>query len=230
MKSTTKQTAMRLVAATFAFTLTTPFASAQNTASPLPICSPALIQDHASTYSEGVQRGAADLIRSAGQYNYNTALGAIYAQNAVSRYLDNQIKRTQTYFEKRRINRQARAAERGPRSTQQQRERIAKSRVPERLDKSQYNRALGRVYWPDVLQGDKFAEHRKKLNALIADRAFASTANSQIKTLAADMKSMLKSQIRAYEPADYMEAKRFLSSLQYETHFSSSAAHVASSR
>lgn len=217
-------------AATLALALTASVASAQNGVPPLPVRSPALVQHHASTFEEGIQRGAADRVRAAGEYNYNTALAAIHAQTAVSKYLDNQIKRTQTYFEKRRINRQARAAERGPRSTTQQRERISKSRTPQRLTAAQYNRALGRVAWPEALKSPQFAAIRTAIDGLVKDRAASSAADRQIQMLAGNMKTQLKTQIRQLAPADYMAAKTFLSKLQYETQFRSPVPHVALSR
>lgn len=218
------------IVATLALALTASVATAQNGYPPQPLRSPALIQDHASTYEEGVQRGAADLVRAAGEFNYNTALSAFHAQTAVSKYLDNQIKRTQTYFEKRRINRQARDAERAPRSTAQQRERINKSRVPSRLTEAEYSRALSKVSWPQALQGSEFKALRAAIDKLVKDRVASSAADSQIKMLAGHMKGQLKSQIRFLKPADYMAAKTFLTKLQYETHFHSPAAHVALSR
>src|SRR5262245_21051469 len=75
---------------------------------------------HSSTLEEGVQRGFADVVRSQGMANLYNAQAATEAQKARSSYLDNQYKATQTYFEMRRYNTEARRAERSsPLSTEQ---------------------------------------------------------------------------------------------------------------
>ena len=74
---------------------------------------------HASTYEEGVQRGFADIVRSAGAKNLMDSEAAINWEQARRAYFDNRVYGTQKYFELRARNRQARAEERGPRPTMQ---------------------------------------------------------------------------------------------------------------
>ncbi len=62
---------------------------------------------HSSTAAEGAARGMADVIRSAGDYNLRTSEAARNVEEARSRNLDNRLKSTQTFFEMRRVNREA---------------------------------------------------------------------------------------------------------------------------
>ena len=68
------------------------FASAQAPSKyvpPKPITSPPVWYRHASTYTEGALRGAADLTRAAGESRYNSSLAMINRQEAIRRQLEN---------------------------------------------------------------------------------------------------------------------------------------------
>ena len=77
-----------------------------------------VVQHHASTFEEGVQRGYADVVRAMGDYNYNTSLAAINAQQAYSYALENRKQAVQDYFELREMNRQARGLRPTPSAAQ----------------------------------------------------------------------------------------------------------------
>ena len=75
---------------------------------------------HSSTLEEGVQRGYADVVRSRGMANLMNSEAAINLQEADKKYLENRLTATQTYFEMRRYNQEARRAERStPLSSEQ---------------------------------------------------------------------------------------------------------------
>ena len=67
---------------------------------------------YSSTYEEGVQRGYADIVRSQGMANLMNSEAAKKYEEARREYLDNRLKATQTYFEMRRVNQEARSRER----------------------------------------------------------------------------------------------------------------------
>ena len=87
---------------------------------------------HASTVQEGAQRGFADVVRSAGYANLKNAQAANINQDTYSKYLDNRLQRTQTYFENRKMNKAYRAELNGPKPTQEQLIRYAQEGVPDR--------------------------------------------------------------------------------------------------
>ena len=70
--------------------------------------------NRASTPAESYARGMADMTRAAGQRNLLDSMAAGNFEEARSLELDNRLKATETYFEMRRINSEARAAERRP--------------------------------------------------------------------------------------------------------------------
>ncbi|MDP6444628.1 MAG: hypothetical protein QGG36_28735 [Pirellulaceae bacterium] len=198
-----------------ALTATSSFAQTNRYFAPAPLRSPALYQHHASTYEEGVLRGAADAIRASGEYQYNASLSRVYNQEAISRYLDNEVKKTTTYFEKRRINRMARAQENGPKPSQEKLNQFARSRAPKALTDVQYTPELGRVAWPSGLNSPQFEAHRAAIDSLVAKRAPNNTQVDQaIQQVAADMAGVLKSEIRSMSPSEYVAAKKFLTGLK----------------
>ena len=91
------------------------------------------IQLHSSTYEEGVQRGFADIVRSAGAANLMNSEAAKKYEDARRKNIDNRVYGTEKYFQMRQINRAARAAERGRQPTMEDLIRYASQRAPDRL-------------------------------------------------------------------------------------------------
>ncbi len=181
-----------------------------------------VIYDHASTVEQGWQDGYANVVRSMGDYNYNTSLAAINTETARSKYFDNRMKYAQTYFDMRRYNREAVAYERGPRPTAEDFARYAKEAAPDRLSSFEYEPALGRVFWPSILQSPVFSTERDVIDNLMAlrttrDSGLGSGNHQQINQVVVQMQARLKQNIDTLSPAEYMKAKNFLTSLQYES-------------
>jgi len=175
---------------------------------------------HSSTYEEGVQRGFADVVRSAGAYNLMTSEAMKNVEQARRQYIDNRVYSTEKYFEMRRINREARAAERGPRPTMEDLIRYSDARKPDRLSPSELDPLSGRITWPVVLKDDRFQEDRQQLEKIFAERAVVGVLSmaqlTQIDSLTKHMLAVLKENINAYPPQLYTQAKSFLQSLAYE--------------
>lgn len=176
---------------------------------------------HASTLEEGVLRGTGALLRDAGEGNYYNSQAAINYQQARSAALDNALKGVETYFAARKQNAEARAAERGPRLTQQELTELAKKQAPARLSAYQYEPALGKVYWPTALTTAEFAQERVAINLAIAERNGTNSGQGtdnqrQIHLNVQRMQETLKSQVAVMDPADYLAAKKFLTSLDFE--------------
>lgn len=176
---------------------------------------------HSSTLEEGFFRGLGAAAQGFGEANYYNSQAAINYQQAHSAALDNHIKGIETYFNARKINAEARATERGPRLTQQEVAELAKKQAPARLTAYQYEPALGKVYWPSALNSPEFAAERTAIDLAIAER---STTNSgqgtdnqrQIAINVQRMHETLKSKVAVMDPADYLAAKKFLTSLDFE--------------
>ncbi len=181
------------------------------------------MQDHTSTFQEGILRGVADVQRSLGDRAYDQSLAAINLEEATSRALDNAKKTEETFFEMRKINREYTAAERGPRLTPEQLARIAKQMTPARLTAYQLNPVSGTVNWPSILMYDEFAEGRESVNKLFANRdasaGLGSPTNRAIVAAANDLLNVFKGHINDMSANEYVVGKRFLDSLAYESQF-----------
>jgi hypothetical protein len=179
------------------------------------------VYHHASTFEEGFLRGQADLLRAWGDFFYSRSLAMINHEEARRRYIQNRVLGTEAYFSMRETNRQARAAERGPRATQEDVQRFSQMRAPKRLEAHQFDSAFGVLHWPEALQDAQFAQQRTAIDRLMATRTVTdsgagSESCRQIETLAAQLKGELKDNIDGISPSQYVAAKQFLDSLARE--------------
>jgi hypothetical protein len=177
---------------------------------------------HASTAAEGFQRGMADVIRSTGAANMMNSEAMINVESARQQYISNRLYGTQTYFEMRRINKEARAAEAGPRPTQQDVIRYAQERAPNRLSTSEVDPLTGGIAWPSLLQEDVFKPERDELEELYSSRATRGslTASEVMKANEAmeRMDTTLQANVGKVSSLLYSPAKSFLKSLSYESY------------
>ena len=181
-----------------------------------------VIYEHASTFQEGFLRGWADLWRGVGDFNYNTSLALINREEARSRYMDNRMKWVNTYFGMRRANLEARSYERGPRKTATEIENFMKKPAAAQLSVREFNRALGRISWPIVLQDEAFAAERATLNELFANRTVNNSGDGsanhyEVSEVLAELKNKVNGHVRSLGSKNFTHAKRFLSSLELES-------------
>jgi len=173
-----------------------------------------------TTVAGSYARGLAALTHAQGVYNRLTAEARLIHAQAQAKELENRELRIQSYFAMREHNRQARAAERGPRLSAERAAEIAARRGPQRLTAEQLDPATGAIAWPVALQGPEFAELRKVLQAAFAHRAYHGSLSTeqveQVEQAAEAMRLALKQRIREIPAADYLEAKRFLANLAFE--------------
>ncbi len=191
-----------------------------------------VVYHHASTYEEGVLRGHADWLRGLGDYLYSASLASINFQEANRRGMENHKRAVEQYFELRNFNRQARAAERGPRPTREDLERYARLRNPQPLEAHQFNADLGVLRWPASLQGPEFASERAAIDRLMADRTPRDSGRGsqncqQIQQLARHMQDLLISCINGMSPSQYTEAKDFLNRVKFEAQLPVMVTHLA---
>ena len=179
---------------------------------------------HSSTLAEGVQRGAADVVRSAGMANLMNSEAAKNYEDARSKYLDNRLKGTKTYFEMRRYNKEYRQAEKGPRPTSEQLFRLAKEATPKSLAPTELDPVTGKIAWPTALQDDAFAKYRQNLEELYAIRASSGGKLTpdqfqEIQKNIDDLHVELGRKAKAKEiaPQTFSQANAFVKRLGYES-------------
>jgi hypothetical protein len=173
---------------------------------------------YSSTLEEGAQRGYADIVRSRGMANLMNSQAAKEYELARREYLDNRLKATQTYFEMRRYNQEARAAERSSPLSTEQYVRLARQQAPERLSVSQLDPFTGKITWPSTLLRKEYAERVNEINTLFSVRAAGTVlTNGEIQTACDDLLARLKTDINKFKQNDYIHAKNFVQSLSYES-------------
>jgi hypothetical protein len=135
--------------------------------------------------------------------------------------IDNKMKWTETYFEMRKTNREARAAEAGPPVTQEQAIRMAKMAAPPRLGSTQLDPVTGHIEYPIVLRDDIFAPNRQELDSLFAKRAASggSVQYEEIREMqdaVSKFIDVLRQNVGNFAAGDYGRARTFLDSLARE--------------
>src|SRR5262245_58494184 len=170
---------------------------------------------HASTLEEGIQRGAADIIRSQGMAALQNAQAATEFEQARHDYLDNRLKATQTYFEMRKYNDEARRAKDTSPLSMEQYVRIARQQAPDSLVTSQLDPLTGSIGWPVPLKKPEYETLRKKLETLFQQRASGYADYAALSAACAEFLERLKTDLQKFDPNDYVKAKKFLDSLAY---------------
>ena len=176
---------------------------------------------HASTAAEGYARGMGDVIRSVGIARMDSSQAAINYSQAKQQEIENRKQWTQTYFDMRRINREARAAERGPKRTKEDWIRLAQAGMPERLSPSELDSVGGRLTWPILLRKDEYAKDRAVIDRAFENRATTGTISPQdyeaVQQATDSISKQMKKEIRDVSSLDYTTAKRFLRNLTYDS-------------
>jgi hypothetical protein len=176
---------------------------------------------HASTAAEGFMNGMGNFVQSAGAYNLQTSQANINNQTAESQYIDNRLKGTQTYFEMRKINRDARKAEETRGLNTEEAWRYAQAMAPKRMTSVQLDPVTGKIYWPMDMMDPRYDGYRKQLDDLFRQRETAHGSvgfdvYASIQKITTDLLSDLKKNIGLYKPDDYIKMKKFVESLAAE--------------
>jgi hypothetical protein len=182
---------------------------------------PVYYGDRATTPIQGIDYGIAAIIRAQGVYNLATSAALINLTEVERREIENRKLWAETYFEMRRINREARAAERGRRPSEADFIRYAQIGKPRRLTPSELDVITGRINWPILLQLPEFNGFRAEVERVFAQRAASGTISAvdylRVYQVMQMMQAALRQQIRQVPSTDYMIARRFLESLAFES-------------
>ena len=189
----------------------------------------------AGTAPGDILRGKASVIRAQGQYNLDTSAAMINAKEAKKRGIYNHRYGVETYFELRQYNRDMRAKERLPAPTPAQIERLAKLGLPERTTPSEVQPTSGDINWPVALEMSNFADERARMETLFSQRdqledGVETGTHALVKQCADQMHAELKTYVDDLDPETYLDARKFIEKLIYESRFSAPNENVAKVR
>lgn len=188
----------------------------------------------ASTVGESHMNGMGDLARSKAESNLTNAEAMRTMSDVRSMELDNRIKYTETYWERKRINSENRfysddekAAIR-QRNLEKQMFHRARTAQGSRPDAGALDPVSGNIAWPLALGNPAYEQYRSELENLFAERAdkqgaigyegftaITKLTDSWLKKLRKDLPKSSMSQ------RDYTDSKRFIESLAVEARHTS---------
>lgn len=172
---------------------------------------------HSSTVEEGVQRGFADVVRSAGAANLMNSMATRNLEEARQKYIENRLQSTETFFEMRRVNREARDANRPRPLSTEQYVRLARMQAPDRLSVSQLDPLTGQITWPSVMMIDAFKEDRETIERLFRERASGANTFPEIDDACQALVAKVRMNTRLFpQPNDFIRARSFAESLAHE--------------
>jgi hypothetical protein len=121
---------------------------------------------HASTAAEGYGRGMADVIRAQGEANAKNAEAASTLEDARTKNIDNRLKATEAFYERRRIRNEYKSAERAQRRYTVSRRSELAPLQPQEVDPT-----TGSIDWPELLTAPEYTEYRGIFDQIFAQRA-----------------------------------------------------------
>jgi hypothetical protein len=176
--------------------------------------------DRATTPIQGIDYGIARIIRDEGVYNLLTSQAALDLSEVQRREILNWRLWTETYFELRKLNHEARAAERGRHPTEADFIRYAQMGKPRRLTPSELDAVTGQLTWPVLLQTPEFAPFRGEVQRAFAQRAATGVMSGEesfrVRQVGEMMLGLLRQQIQDVPAVDFIAARRFVESLMFE--------------
>jgi len=175
---------------------------------------------YASTAGQAADYGMSEVLRARGRLNLDNSEAAKNWEDAKTQEIENKLRWTETYFEMRKVNRDARAAEEGPPVTQEQAIRLARMAAPARLGSTQIDPVTGHIHYPMILMQDTYASYRSRLDQLFSERAASGSLRydqfQSIQETVGQFIEALKKNIGQYAAGDYGVARTFLDSLAHE--------------
>ena len=165
---------------------------------------------------EGAQRGYADVIRSRGMAAEDYSRARINNEEARSKYLDNKLKWTEIYWQRKRLGEAELAKDYAKdRARRENWMEATRGRKPETLPASQFDPNSGGLDWPEQLQEPVYAEQRQKIEEELELQASTGTSSNahEIRNAAREMQAILKGRIRDMTPNDYIACRKFLDRL-----------------
>jgi hypothetical protein len=188
---------------------------------PQPSQSPPLVQDHASTFQEGVLRGAADHIRAVGEYDYNKATSILILEEARRANIANGLYYAETYYAKQNLHRAQMAARKRPRLTPGEISKPEVAPVSLRMQAPFGDPSQPGFVWPAAFNHPSLSGARGRLALFFAQRSPTNSGPQsesylRIQNSTSEIRMMLKDLVRELPPMAYVEARNFLDRANYE--------------
>jgi len=144
--------------------------------------------------------------------------------------MDNDLKRTKTFYDKRALYATYQGLNEKKRPSQEDVIRYSKVFRPSRLAGSQLSMVKNENSWPAVLQREEFSEQRLQLKCLFAQRGATGSHDIAlpVQKVAEEMRVSLRSMIRQVPPDQYLAGCKFIDSLAYESRFTGQIEGIAS--
>ncbi len=175
---------------------------------------------YSSTPVEGARRGMADVIRARGEAAEAGTRAMNNYEEARSKYIDNKMKFTETYWARKRLGEAELKKDHDRKRAGRDAYRATKgSGFPPRLSPAELDPSTGKIYWPQALMGDRYAELRKELDELFQLGFHTGSLrqyDSQINQISRSMRTELQKHIRNMPTNEYIASRKFLDSLAYE--------------
>jgi hypothetical protein len=176
---------------------------------------------YASTAQQAADYGMSEVLRAQGTKNVLDAQAAKGWEEAKTLEIQNKLRWTETYFEMRKVNKEARAAEAGPPVTQEQAIRMAKMAAPARLGSTKLDPVTGHIAYPMVLTQDVYKPYRDRLDHLFAERAASGGSLryeqfQDVQMTVSQFIDALTKRVNDYPAGDFGAARTFLDSLAHE--------------
>lgn len=180
--------------------------------------------NYASTAQQAADYGMASMMRAQGYQNLQNSEAAKNYEDARTLNIDNRKKWTETYFEMRKINRQARAEEAPPKVSHETAIRLSQRMAAPRLGHTQLDPVTGHIEYPLVLQDSVFEPYRTELDTLFAQRSSSGSGLQfeqwqAIQQTVSKFIDVLKEHVDDYPAGEYGKARVFLNSLANESNF-----------
>jgi hypothetical protein len=183
-------------------------------------------QHHASTAAEGFLRGKAAVIQALGTLELSQSQAAILRQQARALDRENDLQQTAALLTQRKMWEDARYQARDERNARRlagqqlaAQRAVTVYRQAYQLSASELDPITGEIFWPAVLQCEKFASQRAQLEQLIKQHFIY--GQSQPETAAEIARTVdrcsqaLRREIRWLPRDEYSAAQKFLMGLKY---------------
>lgn len=163
-------------------------------------------------------RGMGDAVRSQGMKNVADSQAAINLTEAQDRAIDNDLKATNAYWDKKKIYEQNTAEKRYKEAQVRQEHRsrrMLKQITPQELDPTS-----GQLSWPMICREEQYTEYRDPLAKLFQKRGMYGVLESddylQAKQLIKDFRAAITANKAAYPSEARSQSLRFLLKLNRE--------------
>jgi hypothetical protein len=188
---------------------------------------------HSSTAGGDYLRGGAQFMDATGKAIKNYSEALVNREVARDLWIDNNLKAAATYWKGRRMWEEERNYERGQPLSHDQLVQIARDAAPERLTPRDLNPTTNDINWPSALRRPEFETLRALVQEKFDGRTVSNTGlgsetEAAVTQLSKAMEAELQAQIRTMPSNQYMAAKKFLTSLPYETRFMPAVEGLAS--